>query len=173
VHALLEKTTELSMFQAERAAREGCSCNLFESWATLPLIDPNMFAEYVVPYNKRIISKVRENYDCPPPAVIMGGDTALLMDHFIEAGTSLVVADYMTDFDFMREKTRGRHMMIRGCADPKMIERGDWAGVERAVATLAEKAKGMNNFVWGCGAVSYNTTADQVLRFRELCLDNS
>ena len=58
-----------------------------------------------MPYNKRVIDMIKSDYDVPPPAVIMGGDTAKLMDHFIEVGTSLVVADYMTDFEFMNENT--------------------------------------------------------------------
>jgi uroporphyrinogen decarboxylase len=169
VHALLEKTTELSMQQAARLSETGCGVNLFESWATIPLIDPPTFGTYVVPYNKRVIDMILASYHTPPPSLIMGGNTAKLMDHFIEAGTSLVVADFNTDFDFMRAKTAGRRMMVRGCVDPKLIEKADWPRIEEQAARLAAKARGMNNFVWGCGAVSYNTRPEDLLRFREIC----
>lgn len=169
VHALLDRTTELSLQQARRLSETGSGVNIFESWATLPMISPDIFGTYVVPYNKRIISALREAYRTPPPAVIMGGDTAVLMDYFIACGTSLVVADYNTDFDFMRDRTRDRNMIVRGCADPKQIERGEWDKVGEAVTRLAEKARGMRNFVWGCGAVSYDTTRDHLLQFKELC----
>lgn len=172
VHALLERTTELSLQQARRLSETGAGISIFESWATLPLITPEIFGEYVVPYNKRIIDMIKANYDVPPPAVIMGGNTAKLMDHFIEVGTSLVVADYMTDFEFMKEKTRNVSMIIRGCVDPKMIERAQWDGIEKSVKMLAAKKKGMKNFVWGCGAVSYDTTVETLLKFKQMCLDN-
>jgi uroporphyrinogen decarboxylase len=169
VHALLEKTTALSMQQAERLSQTGCGVNIFESWATIPLIDPPTFGTYVVPYNKRVMDMIRKKYDTPPPQLIMGGNTATLMDHFIEAGTSLVVADFNTDFGFMREKTAGQRMIVRGCVDPKLIERADWTRVREQAARLAEKAQGMRNFVWGCGAVSFNTTTEVLLKFKEIC----
>lgn len=169
VHALLEKTTELSLQQAGRLSDVGCGVNIFESWATIPLIDPPTFGTYVVPYNKRVMQMIRREYDTPPPSLIMGGNTATLMDHFIEAGTSLVVADFNTDFDFMRAKTAGRPMIVRGCVDPKLIERADWERVKEQAARLAEKARGMRNFVWGCGAVSFNTTPEALLMFKEIC----
>jgi len=171
VHALLEKTTALSLEQARRLSETGCGVYIYESWATIPLIAPAMFGEYVVPYEKRIVSMIRGSYRTPPPAVIMGGNTARLMDHFIECGTSLVVADFNTDFVLMRSKTAGRKMIVRGCADPKLIERADWPRIEAVVAKLAEKASGMRNFVWGCGAVSYNTEPKDLLRFKKVCAD--
>ncbi|MCX7049261.1 MAG: hypothetical protein NTX50_27720 [Candidatus Sumerlaeota bacterium] len=137
VHALMEKTTELSLRHARALSQRGCGVYLYESWATLPLIDPAIFGEYVIPYNKRIISALRSEFKTPPPSVIMGGKSTLLVDYFVEAGASIMVADYNTDFDFIRDKTRGVNIIIRGCADPKMIERGDWDGVGKTLTRLA------------------------------------
>ena len=171
VHALMEKTAGLSIQQAKRISEVGAGVSIFESWGTLLMISPEIFGEYVVPYNKRVVDVVKAGYDVPPPAVIMGGDTAKLMDHFIEVGTSLVVADYMTDFEFMKEKTRGHQMIVRGCADPKMIEWERWDGIAKSVKGLREKRGDMRNFVWGCGAVSYDTTTETLLRFKQMCLE--
>ncbi len=170
VHALLEKTTLLSLDQARRISARGAGIYLYESWATLPLIAPNIFAEYVVPYNKRIIDAVRAEFRVPPPAVIMGGDTALLIDLFIAVGTGLVVADFNTDFAYIRARIGDHPIIVRGCADPKVIQRGDWAALEVSVDTLANKAAGMSNFVWGCGCVPYDTPVEHVERFREMCV---
>ena len=168
--ALLDRTTELSIRQARLLSAQGAGVYLFESWATLPLIDPRIFGAFVVPHNKRVIDAVAAEFATPPPAVIMGGDTAILMDFFIEVGTSLVVADFNTDFDFMRRKIADRPMIIRGCADPKVIERGDWEALAQSVDGLARKSAGMANFVWGCGCVSYDTPAEHLLRFKDMCL---
>jgi uroporphyrinogen decarboxylase len=170
VHRLMRTTTEFSLRQMERYAGHGASASIFESWAALPLITPDIFRDYVVPYNRRIIEMATRNFDVPVPAVIMGGDAARLMDVFLETGTSLVVADFTADFDVIKEKLRGGKVMIRGCVDPKMIERNQWNSLERSVRALAEKSAGMNNFVWGCGAVSFDTATESLLRFREMCL---
>jgi len=168
--ALMERTTALAMEQAERISHAGAGIYLYESWATIPLIDPPIFGTYVVPYNRRVIRAVRRRFDTPPPAIIMGGNITILIDFFVEAESSLVVCDYNADFDLIRERTDGRPIMVRGCVDPKQIEAGDWDHIGRAVATLAEKACGMRNFVWGCGCVSYHTPPESVLKFKDLCL---
>jgi uroporphyrinogen decarboxylase len=172
VHALLEKTSDLSVLHARRLSETGAGINLYESWATLPLISPDIFRDFVVPYNKKVIAEVRKNYRTPPPAVIMGGNTSLLIDFFIDAKTSLVAADYNTDFPFIRRRIEasGEKIVVRGCLDPKMIERGDWENLDPAIIKLSEKARGMNNFVWGCGCVSYDTGRENLLRFKESCL---
>jgi uroporphyrinogen decarboxylase len=170
VHSLMDRTAELSVRQACRLSALGAGVNLFESWATLPLIDPSIFQNFVVPYNKRVIDVVRARYSTPPPAVIMGGDTARLIDFFLQAGAGLVAADYMTDFTHMRSRIGDHPMIIRGCVDPKMIERGEWDKLDTMIDKLAEKAAGMVRFVWGCGCVSYDTPPESVLKFKELAL---
>jgi uroporphyrinogen decarboxylase len=170
VHALLERTAELSVQQACRLSAQGAGVNLFESWATLPLIDPSIFQDYVVPYNKRVIDAVRRRFRTPPPAVIMGGDTARLIDFFLQAGAGLIAADYMTDFAFMRSRIGDHPMIIRGCVDPKMIERGEWDRLGAMIDKLADKAAGMTRFVWGCGCVSYDTPPESLLRFKQMAL---
>jgi len=172
VHELLERTTALSVAQARRLSATGAGVNIYESWATLPLISPAIFRDFVVPYEKRIIAAVRESFATPAPAVIMGGDTSALIDFFIEAGTSLVVADYMTDFAFMKRKlaAAGSRMVIRGCLDPKQIERGDWAGLAGPIRALSDKSRGMDNYVWGCGCVPLDTPREHLLRFKDMCL---
>ncbi len=170
VHALLDKTAALATEQACRLAALGAGVNLFESWATLPLIAPPIYEQYVVPYNKRVIDTVRAQYQTPPPAVILGGDTTRLIDLFIATGTGLIAADYLADIGFMRQKIGDREIIIRGCVDPKMIEWGDWAGLEQMVRKLADKAAGMTRYVWGCGCVSYDTPPEALLRFKEMTL---
>ncbi|MCP4641088.1 MAG: hypothetical protein GY851_11670 [bacterium] len=169
VHALLERLTSATKHHAMRVSEAGAGVYLYESWATLPLVNVEMFRDYVTPYNSAIIRSVKAGHITPPPAVIMGGDVTLLGDLFLDMGVSLVAVDYLADFDVLRKKFGGTGTLVRGCVDPKMIERGDWAGLERMLEQLSEKSEGMHNFVWGCGCVSYNTPAEHVLQFKSLC----
>ena len=150
-HALLRKTTDLSVRHAKRLSEQGVSVDVYESWATLPLISPEIFRDFVVPYEKLIVSAIRSRYDTPAPAVILGGNTSVLIDYFIAIDTSLVVADYMTDFDFIRGKLKyeNSHMVVRGCLDPKRIERGEWKELQAQIGTLAKASIGMPKFCLG------------------------
>ena len=170
VHRLMAHTTALALDHARRLSRTGVGVYLYESWATMPLIDPSIFAAFVVPYNRQVIQAVRAEFGTPPPAIVMGGDITLLIDFFLEADSGLVVCDYLADFNLIRRRTAGRPIMVRGCVDPKLIERGDWHELEAAIATLARKAAGMPTFLWGCGCVPYHAPRGHVLRFKELCL---
>jgi uroporphyrinogen decarboxylase len=170
VHRLMARTTQLAIEQAERLSRRGAGVYLYESWATVPLITPDLFRRFVVPYNRQVIAEVRRRFRTPPPALIMGGNVSLLIDFLLEADSSLVVCDFNADFDLIRSRTAGRPVMVRGCVDPKAIGRGAWDEIARAVDALARKSRGMSAFVWGCGCVPYPTPPANVLRFKDLCL---
>ena len=169
VHALLDRITGATLAHARRVASSGAGVYLYESWAAPPLITVDMFRDYVTPYNKRIVEAIRDEYAVPPPAVIMGGNITLIGEFFLDMGVSLIAVDYLADFAALRGMFDGTQTIVRGCVDPKMIERGDWDGIERMLDSLAEKSQGMHNFVWGCGCVSYTTPAEHVLRFKSLC----
>ena len=169
VHELMERLAQATLEHARRVSATGVGTYLYESWATVPLITVDIFKEYVTPWNKVIVQGIKSNYDTPPPAVIMGGNVTQLAALFIDMGVSLVAADYLTDFAVLRKKFAGQNIIVRGCVDPKMIERGDWDGIETMVTQLREKSQGMHNFVWGCGCVSYNTSEAYLNHYREIC----
>lgn len=169
VHALMERLAQATLRHARRVSATGAGIYLYESWATVPLITVDIFKEYVTPWNKVIVQGIKFAYDTPPPAVIMGGNVTQLAALFIDMGVSLVAADYLTDFEVLRKKFAGQNITVRGCVDPKMIERGDWDGIETMVTQLRDKSQGMHNFVWGCGCVSYATSKQYLNRFREIC----
>ena len=169
-HKLMERTTQLALEHARRLSRTGVGIYLYESWATIPLIDPPLFERFVVPYNHRVIAAIRAEFDTPPPAIVMGGNISILIGFFLQAESGLVVCDYNADFDLIRERTHASPIMVRGCVDPKQIERGAWHELAPAIGTLARKASGMPNFLWGCGCVPYHASIENVRRFQDMCL---
>jgi len=171
VHTFLERLTKATLEHARRLSQKGSGIYLYESWATPPLITVDIFRDYVTPYNKTIVQAIKAEYETPPPSVIMGGNVTVLGDLFLDMGVSLIAADYLADFTALRAKFDGTGAIVRGCVDPKMIERGDWDGLRQMIDQLAEKSHGMHNFVWGCGCVSYNTPEDHLLHFKTLCAD--
>lgn len=43
------------------------------------------------------------------------------------------------DFDYVRSRSKGRNIIVRGCVDPKMLERGQWEALGESVRTLGRK----------------------------------
>ncbi len=82
----------------------------------------------------------------------------------------MLAVDYKADFDLIKERTDGTDIVIRGCVDPKLIERKDWDTLQESIDQLAQKSRDMPNFVWGCGCVTYDTTIESMQRFRDMCL---
>ncbi len=120
--------------------------------------------------NHQVVETIRDHYRTEPPAVIMGGNINLLVDFFLEVGASLIAVDYQADLDLIKSRTAGRDIIIRGCVDPKLIEREEWDALQESIDQLARKSRGMSNFVWGCGCVTYDTPAGSLLRFKDMCL---
>ena len=97
-------------------------------------------------------------------------DTKRREDFLQAVGTGVIAPDYMTDLDFIQSRIGDSDVIIRGCVDPKMIERGEWAGLKVMVDKLAAKSACLKRFVWGCGCVSYDTTVENLLHFKQMCL---
>jgi len=42
--------------------------------------------------------------------------------------------------------------------------------LQESIDQLARKSRDMDNFVWGCGCVTYDTSAENLLGFKDMCL---
>ena len=62
-------------------------------------------------------------------------------------------------------------MLLLGWWSKRQVRNREGYLLGESVRTLDRKARGMKNFVWGCGCVSYNTPREHVLRFKDMCLD--
>jgi hypothetical protein len=62
-------------------------------------------------------------------------------------------------------------LVVCSYLDPKQIERGAGEDLQAPIAAPVDKSKDMNNFVWGCGCVSMDTSQENLLTFKEMCLN--
>ena len=170
VHPLLEKTTVLSIAHALRLSQTGVGVNIYESWATLPLIARPSSAISSSPTRRG--SSGRSASGTPPRARGDHGRRHQRPDRLLHrTGTSLVVADYMTDFTFMRTRlaAEAAPWSSAGASTPE-DRAGRRAGLAALIQALARKARGLDAYVWGCGCVPLTTPRENVVRFKELCL---
>lgn len=166
VHLLLEKTLEFQKDYCKEIIRRGLGITIFESWAAPPLISPTIYKNLVMPYEKELISYIKDQGITYVPLVI-GGDTSSILDDMLETGTSLLISDYKADISYFIDKAKEKNMTIRGNIDPKLVEKGPKEEIIKQLENMLEKVKDYDKFVVGTGVLSYNTPSENIIAIRE------
>lgn len=166
VHKMMEDLLGFQKYYCDEIIKRNLGVTIFESWATPPLISPEIYREFVVPYEKELIKHIKSKGLSSAPLVI-GGDTGLIVDDIISTGTTLLVADYNSDFEMYLEKATENNIMLRGNIDPKLVEKGTREEILTHAQRLIEKAKGYGKFVMGTGVLPYNTPVENVLAIKK------
>jgi len=165
VHSLLKAVLSFQKAYCAEILKIGAGIVIFESWAALPLVSPAMYREFAMPYEAGLIGFIKDIGEASAPLVI-GGDTAPIVDDIISTGTTLLVADYKTDLSLFIRKAACRNLTVRGNIDPKLIERGPVDEIVRHAMNMTDKAGGYDGFVLGTGVLPYNTPMENVLAVR-------
>ena len=167
-HRLLQKLLSFQKKYCEEIAKRGLGVTIFESWATPPLISPQMYREFAFPHEKELISAVK-SYGIAAAPLVIGGDTSLIADDILLTGSTLLVADYCADIALYLKKASDAGVTLRVNIDPKMVQ-------SAAADELIEKAKkvitqvgGYEKFVLGTGVIPYDTPPENLIALREFC----
>ncbi|NSW90699.1 MAG: uroporphyrinogen decarboxylase family protein [Firmicutes bacterium] len=166
VHLLLEKILAFQKEYCKEIIKRGLGVTLFESWAAPPLVSPGIYRNFVAPYEKELITHIKNLGVLYVPLVI-GGDTLTILDDMLETGTTLLISDYKADIKYFVEKAKERNMTIRGNIDPKLVERGPKEEIIRQLEIMLQKINGYDKFVVGTGVLPYNTPPENVIAIRE------
>ena len=166
VYDLLKKILDHQKEYCNEIIKRGLGITLFESWAAPPLISPDIYKNFVMPYEKQLISYIREQ-DVHYIPLVIGGDTTAIIHDMIETGTSLLISDYKTDINYFVENAKENNLAIRGNIDPKLIERGPVEEIIMQLEVMLKKVNGYNKFIVGSGVLPYNTPSENVLAIRK------
>lgn len=161
------------MFQkryCDEIAKRELGITVFESWATPPLVTPDMYRKYIMPYERELISYMKKIGIFSAPLII-GGNTELIIDDMISTGTTLLLADYCVDLGMYVEKASMYDLTLRGNIDPKIVEKGPIdVIIEKLHKLLIEKGEYMR-FIVGTGVLSYNTPTENILAIKNILLE--
>ena len=166
VHKMLETVLEFQKRYCDEIIKRGLGVSIFESWATLPLVSPSIYKEYVMPYEKELIHHIKGKNTAAVPLVI-GGDTTPIVDNIMETGTTLLVADYKADIGMFTEKASKKNLLVRGNIDPKLVQKGSREEIIVCVKNILDRVRGYDRFVLGTGVIPYDTPVENVLAIRE------
>lgn len=164
---LMDFTFEVSYNYALEFVKAGLSVAINESWIAPPLLSPELFYNKVLPYEKRLIGKLKEN-GAASVSLICGGDTTLIAPHLVKTGTSLLMADYACDRTLYKKLSMENNVALRASIDAAMVKSGDADEMERAARAVISDCHAEGRFVFGCGIVSFDTNSANVLKLKEI-----
>jgi len=164
---LMEFANEVSLAYAKSFIKRGVGLSINESWIAPPLISPTFYNDYIVKYEKKLISDIKK-LGQKNVALISGGDTTQIIDGMISTGTSLLLADSECDRIIYKEKCSKSNILMRASISSKIVEEGNEQMMKKHAYKVIDECNDYNKFIFGCGIVSYNTKPKSVIKLKEI-----
>jgi len=149
----------------------GLGITVFESWASPPLVSPDIYREFVAPYEKKLFAYLRGLGIKSRPLVI-GGDTRAICDNILDTGTSLLLSDYNTPLAEYAKMAQTQDVFVRANIDPKMVQKGNWCEISKRVCEIHTYANLYPKLIAGTGVIPYDTPPENLLRVKQMLNDN-
>jgi uroporphyrinogen decarboxylase len=167
VAAALEALCRGQRAFAEAARQAGLGVSLFESAATPPMLSPAMFEQVVLPALGGLCGELRRLFSAPP-ACILGGDTAKIVDSLAATGAGFLICPAETDQRAFLDSMQSRPgIRVRVNLNPAVLVCGDWGRIERELRRVRDLAELRENCCVGTGVVPFETPPDIILRIAE------
>jgi uroporphyrinogen decarboxylase len=125
------------------------------------MISPQMYREFALPYEKRIIAAA---HACGLPHILhICGDTTPILDAIVESGADGIELDYKTDTQRAHDALKD-HLCFFGNIDPSgVLALGSVADVQRETTRLLEIFAETPRFVLNAGcAIPSNTPSENI-----------
>ncbi len=168
---ILQFCEQLSQEWCRCLRRSGLDAILFDSFASPPLISPQIYARTVLPMHRRIMSLLESLGQTERPLII-GGDTTVMLDSLAQSGANMLICDFVADAGaFADALGRDETIRVRRNIDPKILSAGPQettVAADRLQTDLRLFAKP----VAGTGILPYNSDPERFRQFRRL-VDNN
>jgi uroporphyrinogen decarboxylase len=138
---LAEAVTGFLLGQVEAGAQ---AVQLFDSW--VGALSPDDYAEYVLPYSKRIFSGLAAT---GVPRIHFGTGTASLVPLMASAGCDVIGLDWRIPLD-EGWAAAGDHVAVQGNLDPVALF-APRAELERRVVAILDRAGGRPGHIFNLG----------------------
>lgn len=163
---------------ARAAAGKGFDVVLFDSAATPPLLSPDLFRDLVMPalrvYREGLRGIIPSGSSAPAaPSLIMGGDTALVLEYLVSLDPGFLICPAETDQRAFMEAMRGKpgigvrlNMNVSALMDPD--ERLAMKEAERVASVALETAVTGRPVLVGTGVLPVDADPARILRLADL-----
>ncbi len=163
---LLERLLSHQEAYVSAIRSRGLDVTVFESWAAPPLLSPDLYEAFAVPFETRLVRRIRSEGGTTAPLVI-GGNTTAILDGILSTGTTLLVADGGADPGLFARKAAAAGCTLRGNLDPRLMETGPIPILLDRVDALLSQVGPIPRFVLGSGVVSFRTPGEHLLAVRQ------
>lgn len=162
VRQALDKLTEGQVHFCRAIAAAGIGITLFESAATPPLVPPPMFSDLVLPSLKHLFDQAKTVSD-DPPACIIGGNTAPILEAMLETGTRYVICPGETDqAAFMNAMNAHPEVTVRINMNPAVFCKENPSDALAEADRVAALATGRERVCIGSGVLPYEACTQTV-----------
>jgi len=143
-------------------ASRGFRVMFFDSAASPPMIGADSFKDEVFPAFCELMSACRNLMHESPP-LILGGDTAGILDDLLKTGTEYVICPAETDREaFMATARNYPSVTVRLNTPARLFASDDREALRSAVESLGKLARGRANTVLGSGVLPYDADPSMV-----------
>jgi uroporphyrinogen decarboxylase len=166
VHELMRFTTEVSARCGDAVGKAGIGLSFSEAPASLSLISPKIFREFVLPYQKEVISGLREKKISV--TVHICGFTDPIMEDICSMGAIAVSMDKPSSLEKMFEASAGRVVIIGNVPTGLFLD-GTRREIEDEVKRCVALGKERGSFILSTGCeLSPRADIERVKWFSEL-----
>lgn len=162
VRAALEHLVDGQLALVEAVTAAGLAVTCFESAATPPLLSPDLFRAVEAPALGRLVAGTRD-ITGTAPALIIGGDTAPIVDDLVATGAGFLICPSETDQDAFVSALAGLALPVRVNMDPAVFCQADRSPALVAADAAARRAERLPAGCVGSGVLPYEALPDTVL----------
>ena len=144
--ALLNKITDCTIEYLKGQVAAGAQAlQIFDSWAGV--LAPRDFAEFGIPYVRRIIAALKEVTDIP--IIYFANNGATLLDQSVTSGADVLGLDWRVNLDAAIRLVDGK-VSLQGNMDPLALFLPD-DKLEERVTNVLQQARGARGHVFNLG----------------------
>ena len=163
----LKFASEVSFSYAKAFIDIGVGVAVNESWIAPPLLSPDIFDSVVFEFERKLITRIK-SYGIKNVALICGGNTSSIANLLAQTGTSLLMADSNSDQTAIKRLCEQHQINLRVSIDSGLVQGGNYELLEESVKNIIANCAANGRFIFGCGIVSADTPAPNVLKLKEL-----
>ncbi len=170
VHELLAYSGQIIKDFGQAYIDVGADVIMFDSQASPDLLSPKMYADYVAPVMRDLISYFHEQGVEHVPLII-GGNTTRLVDVLLSTGANNLLCDFTADWSSWLDKCRAEDRAVRRNMDPVFIERSDPEQIYEAAVRIVQEGQSYGGFIAGSAVVPFGTPTANLMAVKQACLD--
>ena len=167
VFLFLEALLEFQKNYCFEIVSRGLGVVVFESWASPPLISSHIYRTYVMPFERELLSYMRQLGLSSTPLVI-GGNTQDIIDDILSTGTTLLVSDYNSPLSLFTKKASEKGVTVRANIDPKLVRSGNWKLIKERIEEIHAQGELYSRIIIGTGVISHDTPMENSLYVKEM-----